>query len=180
VAAGATVMGGGGAADTTLVQTVVVTGLDLGGEGFAVDAATLTLHSGEMDVAAALAGCRRSGDSARLKSGLPGSALFGRAKFFLQVHGPPGGVPTHAAREAPGLYDWVVLELPGWWPAAKASGEGEGDLVGDTGRGRGNGEGDGVLARGESGMWPTDFLLAELLLAECSLCLSPCSVDGRW
>jgi len=76
-----------------------------------------------------------------------------------------------------GLYDWVVLELPGWWPDENVSGLG--DRVGDCG----SGDGDGVRANGDSGIWPTDLRrLGEcrFLVAECSLCLSPCSVDGRW
>lgn len=47
----------------------------------------------------------------------------------------------------------------------------------------GNGDGDGVRANGDSGIWPTDLRLfgeCRFFVAECSLCLSPCSVDGRW
>jgi len=76
-----------------------------------------------------------------------------------------------------GLYDCVVLELPGWWPDENVSGLG--DRVGDCG----SGDGEGVRASGDSGIWPTDlrrFGECRFLVAECSLCLSPCSVDGRW
>lgn len=85
--------------------------------------------------------------------------------------------PFGADSSDDGLYDCVVLELPGWWPAENVSGLG--DRVGDCG----SGDGDGVRARGDNGMWPTDLrLLGEcrFLVAECSLCLSPCNVDGRW
>lgn len=88
-----------------------------------------------------------------------------------------GGPPFGADSSEDGLYDCVVLELPGWWPAENVSGLG--DRVGDCG----SGDGDGVRASGDSGMWPTDLrLLGEcrFLVAECSLCLSPCNVDGRW
>lgn len=71
----------------------------------------------------------------------------------------------------------MVLELPGWWPVGKASGEGL--RVGDAG----SGDGEGVRANGDNGMWPTDLRRpgeCRLLAAECSLCLRPCSVDGRW
>lgn len=54
----------------------------------------------------ALRGCRRSGERARRRSGEPGSALFGLPNPFLL---PEPGVE----REVPGLYDCVVLELPG-------------------------------------------------------------------
>lgn len=151
-------------------------------------AATLTLGAGllqrgEMEGApdlllfSALRGCSRSGDSARRSSGLPGSALLGRANPFLPQ--PPAAGPG-VDRDEPGLYDCVVLELPGWCTAGKASGDGEGERVGDDGRG----DGDGVRASGDSGMWPTDFRRPDgewmLLAALCSLCLRPCSVDGRW
>lgn len=84
--------------------------------------------------------------------------------------------PFGADSSDDGLYDCVVLELPGWWPAENVSGLG--DRVGDCG----SGDGDGVRAKGDSGMWPTDLRrLGEcrFLVAECSLCLSPCNVDGR-
>ncbi len=55
--------------------------------------------------------------------------------------------------------------------------EGEGDLVGDV---HTTGEGEGVLAKGDSGIWPTDFLL----LGECRdlvlTFLRPCRDDGRF
>ena len=54
-------------------------------------------------------------------------------------------------KEEPGENVWVAWEEPGWWP--RGSDRGEGDLVGELG----SGEGEGVLARGERGMWPTDF-----------------------
>lgn len=46
----------------------------------------------------------------------------------------------------------MVLEDPGWCPMGRA--RGEGDRVGEMGIG----EGEGVRARGDRGMWPTDFL----------------------
>jgi hypothetical protein len=79
--------------------------------------------------------------------------------------------------DVPGLYDCVVLELPGWWPAGNANGLG--DRVGDDG----SGDGEGVLANGDNGMCPTDFRrFGEwmLLAAVWSLCLRPCNVEGLW
>lgn len=80
------------------------------------------------------------------------------------------------------------MELPGWWPTGNASGLG--DRVGDDG----SGDGDGVLAKGDNGICPTDFRRLGTLVeqdglaacrvleqpVECSLCLRPCRVDGRW
>lgn len=157
-------------------------------------------HSGDIElhdlVVSAVRGCSRSGDRARRNSGDPGSdPLHGRppndaAPAFLQPAavagtdaadpGPAAGVAAElgADSSAEGLYDCVVLELPGWWPAGENV-RGLGDRVGDCG----SGDGDGVRANGDSGMWPTDlrrFGECKFLVAECSLCLSPCSVDGRW
>lgn len=84
-----------------------------------------------------------------------------------------------------GLYDCVVLELPGWCPTGNANGLG--DLVGEAG----SGDGEGVRARGDRGMWPTDLRrlgtlegLAACRVFEqalvCSLCLRPCRVEGLW
>lgn len=148
-------------------------------------------HSGDMelDLVSAVRGCNRSGDRARRNSGDPGSdVLHGRpnvgpAVFLQQPAAAAPDVPV-AGPAAPafdssddGLYDCVVLELPGWWPAENVSGLG--DRVGDCG----SGLGDGVRASGDSGMCPTDlrrFGECRFLVAECSLCLSPCNVDGRW
>ena len=69
---------------------------------------------------------------------------------------------------------WVVCELPGWWPMGKANGEG--DLVGEI-AGSGNTCGEGVLANGDSGIWPHDFLLGERKVWT-NLCFRPCKVDG--
>ncbi|KDR09691.1 hypothetical protein L798_15621 [Zootermopsis nevadensis] len=55
----------------------------------------------------ALRGWRRSGERARRSSGEPGSALLGLPNPFLL---PEPGVDN----DVPGLYDCVVLELPGW------------------------------------------------------------------
>jgi len=165
-------------------------------------------HSGDMelDLVSAVRGCNRSGDSARRNRGDPGSdVLHGRpndepAVFLTTMTAPPDEPPppppavalepaaaAHpvAADDAAGLddvsddglYDCVVFELPGWWPDENVSGLG--DRVGDCG----SGDGDGVRASGDSGMWPTDlrrFGECRFLVTECSLCLSPCSVDGRW
>lgn len=81
----------------------------------AVEMVTLRagLHKGEIEDGAgllllsALRGWRRSGERARRSSGEPGSALFGLPNPFLF---PEPGVDN----EVPGLYDCVVLELPGW------------------------------------------------------------------
>lgn len=154
-------------------------------------------HSGdiELDLVSAVRGCSRSGDRARRSSGEPGSdVLHERPNDEPAVFLPPQHADTEPAAaaadvtvDAPhpfaldssedGLYDCVVLELPGWWPDENVNGLG--DRVGDCG----NGDGDGVRASGDSGMWPTDLRrLGEcrFFVAECSLCLSPCSVDGRW
>lgn len=140
-------------------------------------------HSGDTTILfSALRGCKRSGDRARRNNGELGSALLGRANDFFAtapVGGPPGNVP--------GTYACVVLDDPVGCPAGKwaAFSRGLGDLVGDAG----NGDGDGVRASGDNGMWPTDlrrFTACDCVLAcnvlfvcVCSLCLSPCSVDGR-
>lgn len=151
-------------------------------------------HRGDMelDLVSAVRGCSRSGDRARRNSGEPGSdVLHGRPNdgpaVFLQQPDAAATAAVDADVEhdaelgvdssEDGLYDCVVFELPGWWPAEKVSGLGE--RVGDCG----SGDGDGVRANGDSGMWPTDLRrLGEcrFLVTECSLCLSPCSVDGRW
>jgi hypothetical protein len=55
--------------------------------------------------ASAERGWSRSGDSARRRSGDPGSADLGRLKDFLAEPG---------VRLDPGLYVWVVLDDPGW------------------------------------------------------------------
>lgn len=75
----------------------------------------------------------------------------------------------------PGENVCVACEDPGWWPRGRD--RGEGDRVGEEGRG----EGEGVLARGERGMWPTDFRRegeCKFLVLMCNLCLSPCSELG--
>ena len=68
----------------------------------------------------------------------------------------------------------MVLELPGmWWGAVMDRARGDGDLVGEMGMG----EGEGVRARGERGMWPTDFRLdgeCMVLALTCNLCFNPC------
>lgn len=147
----------------------------------------------ELDLVSAVRGCNRSGDRARRKSGEPGSeVLQGRPKDPEDVAFLPQQLdaPTESAHPLPlpgpplgvdnsddGLYDCVVLELPGWWPVENV--KGLGDRVGDCG----SGEGDGVLARGDSGICPTDLRLfgeCKFLVTECSLCLSPCRVDGLW
>lgn len=49
--------------------------------------------------------------------------------------------------------------------------------MGDEGRG----EGDGVLARGDKGMWPTDFRRegeCRFFVFMCSLCFSPWREEG--
>lgn len=143
----------------------------------------------ELDLVSAVRGCSLSGERARRSSGDPGSdVLHGRPNdeladvFLLQPPAGPSALDT-VEQPAPGvdnrddgLYDCVVFELPGWWPDENVSGLGE--RVGDCGRG----DGDGVRANGDSGMCPTDLRrLGEwrFLVAECSLCLSPCNVDGR-
>jgi len=73
-----------------------------------------------------------------------------------------------------------VLDDPGWCPD-KGGGHarGEGDLVGDS---QVAGDGEGVLARGERGMCPTDFLLlgeCSVFDLTCSLCFKPCRDEGR-
>lgn len=155
-------------------------------------------HNGDMelDLVSAVRGCNRSGDRARRSSGEPGSeVLHGRPNdepaVFLQHPVTPLTAETMPDEPVEpvvpdafgldskddGLYDCVVLELPGWWPAENVSGLG--DRVGDCG----SGDGDGVRASGDRGMCPTDLRrLGEcrFLVTECSLCLSPCNVDGRW
>ena len=79
----------------------------------------------------------------------------------------------------PGEKVWVALEEPGWWPE-RGSARGEGVLVGEMGGGRGPGE--GVRARGDRGMWPTDFLLEgewRFLVLMWSLCFRPWREEGR-
>jgi len=131
-------------------------------------------HKGEMVVAflpSAERGCSLSGLRARRSNGDPaelGSADLGREKDFL--------FGVRLEREVPGENVWVALEEPGWWPRGRA--RGEGDLVGEMGRGLG----EGVLARGERGMWPTDFRLdgeCKFLVLIWSLCLRPCREEGR-
>ena len=80
----------------------------------------------------------------------------------------------------PGEKVWVTLDDPGWWPADIGSARGEGVLVGEMGGGRGPGE--GVLASGDRGMWPADFLREgewRFLVLMHSLCLRPCREEGR-
>ncbi len=168
--------------------------------------ADVPVHSGDIDLFSALRGCNRSGDNARRSNGELGSALLGRAKPFFDaplifiVDWPLGNVVN-----TPGLYDCVVLLDPGWWPTGKANGDGE--RVGDDGSGDGDGvraNGDNLPGRWVKinwnknlminyGMCPTDLRRfgPELLVVVCnpllletpvvwSLCLRPCSVDGRW
>lgn len=81
----------------------------------AVEMVTLRagLHNGEIEdgvgllLLSALRGWSRSGERARRSSGEPGSALLGLPKLFLLLE--PG-----VDNDVPGLYDCVVLELPGW------------------------------------------------------------------
>lgn len=50
-----------------------------------------------------------------------------------------------------------MLDDPGWCPASGGGqARGDGDLVGDS---QVAGDGEGVLASGDNGMCPTDFLL---------------------
>lgn len=139
-------------------------------------------HNGDIEhLFSRLLELMRSGDNARRNSGELSSVLFGRTNPFFDtlfiVVWPLGRLP--------GLYDCVVFDEPGWCPTGNANGLG--DRVGDAGIG----DGDGVLANGESGMCPIDFRrlgaafegivcnpFAVLLLLLCSLCLSPCNVDG--
>lgn len=140
-------------------------------------------HNGDISAHfSALLGCKRSGDKARRRSGELGSALFGRAKPFFGIELLD---PLPLFGNPPGLYDWVVLDEPGWWPTT-GNANGEGDRVGEAGKG----DGEGVRASGDNGMCPTDFLRLGtdvevvckffVLPVVCSLCFNPCKVDGLW
>ena len=110
---------------------------------------------------------------ARLRRGEPGSVDLGREKDFLL------GVMLDRLA-LPGEKVWVTLEDPGWWPADIGSARGDGVRVGEMGGGRGPGE--GVLARGDRGIWPADFLREgewRFLVLMHSLCLRPCREEGR-
>lgn len=94
-------------------------------------------------------GCNLSGERALLNKGDLGSAVMGLLKdFFVDPD----------TRLDPGLNDCGLEEEQLMWtgtPVELWHASGDGDLVGEE---QINADGDGVLAKGDKGMFPIDFL----------------------
>ncbi len=125
-------------------------------------------------------GWRRSGDNARRSSGEPGSQLLGRPRLFL-LAGVSVWLGLGLDCCCPGLYFWVIFDIPGgWriaaWPCTIVSGLGL--RVGDVAIG----DGEGVRASGDNGMLWTDLRRCGDFVLGCWIflcCLSPERDVGR-